>query len=971
MNMTRNVDEQVLQGFIDEAKSYLPSVRDGIQAFQSNPEALELLEEAYRYMHTIKGASSMVGLNGLSQSADSMEQILDELLAGHLVMSDEGLELLLEAVSVVEKYLDSALSDDFDVQALQVEINSLCIGAQEHCQVRSGASKEEDQSPGVLDLQGMSGEIQPEPLLDESQLDDISPELMQVFSMEAEDHLRNISMKLEALKDRPEDKEMLQEIRRTVHTLKGAAGAVGFHSVSELAHRMEDLLDQIYDGWLMIDAPVLDLLFDSSDALEDISRGEPLDQTMRTHLKDLYIEYDSLVIPKSETGELEALAEITSEPPVLNDPSSPTTSGGNGKTQPAEESQTKAAQSRGEVMRVPLSRLDDLVRMVSELVINRTAFEQRMADFKREVEELQLSSDRLRKISTKLDTDFEVSALGGRLSFRANDGEAKFAYPFEPTNPHGFDELEFDQYTEFHLLSRELIEATSDIRTVGHHLTTLIGDFEGMLNRQGRLSSDIQDRLMHTRMVPLGTLSTRLRRAVRVIAREQSKSINLFFTGENIELDKSVLDDIADPLLHLMRNAIDHGIESQARRQALEKPEQGTIKLQAHYEGNQIVIRISDDGAGMDPATLRSAAVKGGFASESEAAHLSDEELFEKVFLPGFTTATEISEVSGRGVGLDIVKTTVQKLKGSIRVESKPGEGATFTIRLPMTMAVMQALLVRAHKETFALPLDVVTNILRIDPSEIEEIGESPVLKVEDHLYPLIWLGEALNLSQPVEEIEGRAPVLIMQIGDQSVGLLVDELVGGREIVIKSLGSHLRHVHGIAGATLMGDGSVVLILNPGELLYDPPQGGRRGQAKPPTARDRQPDRYTIMVVDDSLSVRRVVSNLIKSAGWQPVVAKDGLEALEMLQQMPRDPDLILVDIEMPRMDGYELMSTLKAGEEYHEIPLVVLTSRAGAKHRRKAMSIGAVDYIVKPYQDEVMLATLEKRIEESRRSVLA
>jgi chemosensory pili system protein ChpA (sensor histidine kinase/response regulator) len=913
----------------------------------------------------------MVGLSGISHSADTMEQILNDLLVGKLVMKGEGIDRLLEAVFALEEYLESVLDDSFDETDAQEAIDSLSGQARQSGQVRDEADQISDQLPTLLDALTVSEEVDAEPAPEDFGIDEPSPELMEVFSIEAEDHLRTMSSKLELLKDRPEDKETLQSVRRTVHTLKGAASAVGLHAVSDLAHRMEDLLDQIYDGWLSIDAAALDLLFDSSDALEDLSHGGSLDDDMRNHLKDLYIEYDSLVLSKSETSELEALGEIIREIPEAEEPVTAPTTGGNGKTSRSDESDTSAAQPMGEIMRVPLSRLDDLVRLVSELVINRTAFEQRMADFKHELEEMQLSSDRLRKISTKLDAEYEVSALGGRLAFRSTEGEPKLAFPFEPANPHGFDELEFDQYTEFHLLSRELIETTADIRTVGHHLTTLAGDFDSMLNRQGRLSSDIQDRLMRTRMVPLGTISTRLRRAVRVIAREQAKSVQLVFSGENIELDKSVLDEMADPLLHLMRNAVDHGIETQVRRQALDKPEQGTIKLQAHYEGNQIVIRVSDDGAGMDPGTLRSAAVKGGFASESEAAHLSDQELYEKVFLPGFTTATQISEVSGRGVGLDIVKTTVQQLKGSIRVESNPGQGTSFTIRLPMTMAVMKALLVRSHKEIFALPMDVVTNILRVDPSQMEEIGESPVLKVDDRLYPLIWLGEALNLNQPVEEVKGRVPILIMQIGEKSVGLVVDELVGGREIVIKSLGSHLRHVHGIAGATLMGDGSVVLILNPGELLYAPPYSGRKGSTAPAAAQDRHHDRYTIMIVDDSLSVRRVVSNLIKSAGWQPLVAKDGLEALEMLQQLPRDPDLILVDIEMPRMDGYELMSTLKAGQEYRHIPLVVLTSRAGAKHRRKAMSIGAVDYIVKPYQDEVMLAALRKRIEESRRSVPA
>jgi chemosensory pili system protein ChpA (sensor histidine kinase/response regulator) len=972
--MTRKVDEQVLQGFIDEAKSYLPSIIDGIQAFRDQPSDADLLDEAYRYMHTIKGASSMVGLDGLSTIADELEQILTDLVDGKLVFHEEEFDGLLEAVELIQTYLDGVADESFDEAPLVDMANSIVQQLHEGAE-EGHKSKDEDQTSQpaedlqVLPTEGLKGSAGVN--LDFSMPEDLAPELLEVYTIESEDHLRDISRHLEILKNEPENKDVLQDVRRTVHTLKGAAGVVGLIAVSELAHRMEDLLDQVYDGWLNIDPEVLELLFGSTDALEDMSKGDKWNDELKVRLEDLYLEYETLLLPKSETSELLSLAEISGDAADLDLLPAGEPAGGNGKGDSIEDQELSRPYKKDDVMRVPLSRLDDLVRMVSELVINRTTFEQRMGEFENEVEELRLSSERLRKVSAKLDADYEVSALGGRLAFADSQGQTKPVYSFDTTNVHGFDELEFDRYTEFHLLSRELMETTADIRTVGHHLATLTGDFESMLNRQGRLSSEIQDKLMRTRMVPLGTLSTRLRRAVRVIAKEQGKSVNMILEGENIELDKSVLDDIADPLLHLMRNAVDHGIEPPAKRETSGKPEEGEIKLQAHYEGNQIVIRVTDDGAGMIPQVLRTAALRGGFISEAEAGHLSDEELYEKAFLPGFTTAAEVSEVSGRGVGLDIVKTTVEKLKGSVRLESKPGQGASFTIRLPMTMAVMQALLVRAHSETFALPLGVISNILRVEPSEIEEIGETPVLKMDDKLYPLIWLGEALNLSHPADEIQGRIPVLIMEIGDQSVGLVVDHVVGGQEIVIKSLGSHLRNVHAIAGATLMGDGSVVLILNPGELLYDAPHASRYGKSVLEEAGDPRDEQYTVMIVDDSLSVRRVVSNLIKSAGWQPLIAKDGLEALEMLQGMTREPDAILVDIEMPRMDGYELMSTLKAEEDFRQIPLVVLTSRAGAKHRRKAMAIGAVDYIVKPYQDEALLTILRQQIEEARRSVPA
>jgi len=334
------------------------------------------------------------------------------------------------------------------------------------------------------------------------------------------------------------------------------------------------------------------------------------------------------------------------------------------------------------------------------------------------------------------------------------------------------------------------------------------------------------------------------------------------------------------------------------------------------------------------------------------------------VFLPGFSTAGEVSEVSGRGVGLVIVKTNVHKVKGTVALDSTPGQGTTFTIRLPMTLAVTRALLIKAHNETFAVPLNAVSQILRLEREEIERVGQEPVVRVGGQVYPMLRLGQVLNLRQPADETVQRPPVLILSAGAKQVALVVDQLLAGREIVIKTLGDHLRRVHGVTGATLMGDGSVVLILNPADLIIKAPQP--EAWAPPQPSAERAPEALTVMVVDDSVSVRRVVSNLIKSVGWQPMAARDGLEALELMQRSAQLPDLILVDIEMPRMDGYELITTLKGQEAYRNIPLVILTSRAGEKHRRKAQELGASEYIVKPYQDETLLNIIRHLVRESR-----
>jgi chemosensory pili system protein ChpA (sensor histidine kinase/response regulator) len=971
--MVKRIDKEVLAGFIDEARSYLPIILQRIDEFQTGTNQLMAMEEAHRYSHTIKGAASMIGLTGLSHIAYFLEETLEELASGKLVMSKQATTQLRRMVLQIEGYLDGLLSGKLCEQPLLAEATQIyrrmrgLPEEEDKAAVDEALEKRTNASSLATDVRKQS---MPSQVVEKSSHEEISPELLDAFSMEAEDHMRNISTLLTNLDRQPEDKEDLQEVRRSVHTLKGAAGAVGLHNIAQLSHRMEDLLDRLFDDSMTIDAEIMDLLFSSSDALEDLVTGEVEDEALQSILNNLYTRYASLlsdqmiedIVPKLELLGEEAILDLTKLPPLTKKGTKP---------DEPETVVSPAIRSLKKLVRVPLERMDELVKLVSELVISRSAFELRMNDLVREVEELQLSSERLRRVSSNMETKYEVSALGGKMGLFGGTSVRNPKLELAMADTRDFDDLQLDRYTEFHLLSRELTETTSDIRTVGIELANLIGDFDGILNRHRRLSSQIQDELMRTRMVPLATLANRLHRTVRVLAREQGKLVDLVIEGEDVELDTTVLDAIVDPLLHLLRNAVDHGIEPPELRQVMGKPDRGRINLRAYIEGNQVVIQVGDDGAGLDPQLIRAAAVSKGYISEAEAPELSEEALYTLVFMPGFTTAGEVSKVSGRGVGLDVVRTNVEKLKGMVAVDSIPSQNTTYTIRLPMTLAVTRALLVRASNETFAIPLGAVTQILRLERDKIERVGQEQVIRVEDQVYPLYRLGEVLKLEQPTDETVMRLPVLILKAGAEQVGLVVDQLLTGRDIVIKTLGTHLRRVHGITGATLMGDGSVVLILNPAELIVEAPRVETRVRALDRPVPASVDETLTIMIVDDSLSVRRVVSNLIKSAGWQPVAAKDGIEALEMMQLYARQPDLILIDIEMPRMDGYELMSTLKAHQAYKDIPLVVLTSRAGSKHRQKALEIGAAEYIVKPYQDKVMLNIIRHLVRQSKSVVAA
>src|SRR5258706_8697935 len=498
-------------------------------------------------------------------------------------------------------------------------------------------------------------------------------------------------------------------------------------------------------------------------------------------------------------------------------------------------------------------------------------------------------------------------------------------------------------------------------------------------------------------LVPLSTMIPRLYRAARAVALKQHKEFEFVLEGQETEVDRTVMEEIAGPLLHLMRNAVNHAIETPEVRAQKGKPAAGQIKLSAAYEGNQVVITWGEDGTGIDPERVRNEALTRGFIRSDQA--LSDSDVVELIFRPGFSTAEVLSEESGRGVGLDVVRDSVSRLRGALEVESTPGQGTAFTMKFPTSLAIQGAMMVLVGEHQFAIPTVMVESIGRLDNFKYSTYGGRSAIVVQNDLYPLNSLGQLLGL--PESEPDEKAPVVLVRTDRQRVALLVDTIKGKMDVVMKNLGPHLRHVHGIAGGTVLGNGRVVLILELSELLSArsnvtastggvPGPAARResaavmptqqatpgapintpvaterqfapGTARPPTRQAATPPHGKhVLIVDDSPSVRRVVGNMLKQHGWEIQVARDGVEALEMITQ--ETPAAVLLDIEMPRMDGYELMATVRAQEQYRTLPLVILTSRAATKHQQHAMQLGANAYLVKPYQDEELINILNSLV---------
>jgi chemotaxis protein histidine kinase CheA/ActR/RegA family two-component response regulator len=833
--------------------------------------------------------------------------------------------------------------------------------------------------------------------------DNRTNETIEIFRGEAEEHLQTLASGLGTLETNPHDKEAIRSIRRAVHTLKGAAGITGFNVVADLAHLSEDLLDRLADDTLILNAEALSLLLDTSQALEAMIQGDTAEQggdagllaALRPRYQSLLGEISEGINSSSQpipmptpTNTLRAPTLVTEAVVhATEDPDSDLTAG--------EEARTAAERNEGISdlnVRLSLRKLDDLITMFGDILVNRSVVEERMARLTRMISETATVTDRLREVGGTIERQYEAQFLPSqRQQSTSQFGHLPPTFGGVVSGPNAipddFDPIEKDRYTEFHRLSRGLNESITDASTLTHEIETLVREMDVAIARERRLSSLFQDSLLKARLVPISSLVPRLYRAMRAVALKYNKEFEFLVEGEDTELDRSVYEDIAAPLLHMVRNAIYHGIEPASSREAKGKSPTGQITLNAHYEGNQLVISVHDDGNGINAENVRATAVARGMIDSYT--QLDSRELINLIFQPGFSTSESVTEEAGRGIGLDVVRDMAARLRGTVEVDSAPGEGSTFILRIPISMQLQRVVLVKANDQTYAIPMTVVEQLVQFDFHSHIMSENNPAIEANGGTYPLAHLATFLGMN-PSSVME-KTPVLLLNSGTRRWGLLVDAVLGQHEIVAKNLGPHLRNVQSVLGATVLGNGQVVLILDPIDLLQRPL---RQGAVQPvfPTAgsgtlnarsntasnilsplanrnpvgsivpsRNAAPTSIPyILVVDDSPSVRRVVSTTLKNAGWDVMTARDGQEALEVVAK--RMPVGILLDIEMPRMDGYELMAALRNQPAFHDVPMIVLTSRAASKHQQKALQLGASAYVVKPYQDEQLLSTVRELV---------
>ncbi|MGB5332105.1 MAG: response regulator, partial [Woeseiaceae bacterium] len=604
----------------------------------------------------------------------------------------------------------------------------------------------------------------------------------------------------------------------------------------------------------------------------------------------------------------------------------------------------RAPEQRQEFARVDADLLEDLLNAAGEISIYHSRLNQQVSSFEFHVDELEQTILRLREQLRKLEIETEAQIMHGHQdTLVARD----------------FDPLELDRYSNIQQLSRALAESASDLGSLKDLLQAVTTEAEGLLVQQSRVTAELQDGLMRTRMVPFERHVPRLTRLVRQAAQEVGKRAELAVEGASGELDRQVLDKMLPPFEHMLRNAVVHGIEDPAERQADGKPGMGRITIRLHREGAEMVIDVADDGRGLDVDAIRRKAFELDMLKPDSK--VTDEEIMALILTPGFTTAAAVTQSAGRGVGMDVVANEVKKLGGSLRISSVTGQGTNFTVRLPFTLAITQALIVRTGEEVYALPLPTVEGVARIPRAELENLlsQSEPSYQYGEQEYKFRHLGMYLGgQAAKLPEEEAAIPVILVRAGDYSAALLVDEMLASREVVVKAVGPQLAGIRGVSGATILGDGHIILILDINALVRTGAPVVELKKAAPTPSDDRP----LALVVDDSITVRRVTERFLHRHGLRVETAKDGLDAISVMQD--HKPDIILLDIEMPRMDGYEFASHVRNDDRVSDVPIIMITSRVGDKHRARAIELGVNDYVGKPYQDSQLLEAIRRQLED-------
>ena len=911
-------DDDLIGIFLDEGLEIHDAIGECLAQWREEPDELIGVTQLQQELHTLKGGARLADVDPIADLAEAWSDALEPLIGGAnnqqalLALSEQALASLKAMLTSLENGSkpapDAALLEAFRT-----------VGASE-----TAASAAETQAEG------------------DDQAAAVDPEVLEIFLEEAAEIMDQLEQVLADWRKEPTNHSFNQEAQRALHTLKGGARLAQLSQLGDQAHTFETRLIDL--GGNAPDESQWQAITEDHDAIIALVAD------IRRRFETGGAEPEMPAAPEPKPAEPEAKAP---EPAAAPKPKAPTPAPQKAASKPPAQPRQKMTepQRAQETIRVSAPLLDELVNLAGETSITRGRLEQQTSDFSHTLEEMAATIERLREQLRRMEIETEAQIL-----FRAEQEHG-------PDYGDDFDPLEMDRYSSIQQLSRALTESSSDLADLRETLADRVRDTETLLVQQSRINTELQEGLMKTRMIPFASMVPRLRRIVRQISGELGKKVDFDVRNAEGEMDRNILERMIAPLEHMLRNALDHGIETPEERTQAGKPETGEVVLSLTREGGDVVLRMMDDGKGIPSQVIREKAIRQGLMREDE--ELSEREILQFILQPGFSTAEKVTQISGRGVGMDVVASEIKQLGGSLDIDSALGRGTTFTVRLPFTVSVNRALMVSTGEDFYAIPLNTIEGIVRVSTYELEEYykPDAPMYEYAGQQYRLQYLGSLLH-SDHQPKLQGQAlplPVILVRGAEQPMALQVDSLMGSREIVVKSLGPQFSSVRGVSGATILGDGNVVVILDLPAMIRSDILSERQRLAQMEKAREAvrfEEKATTVMVVDDSVTVRKVTSRLLERNGMEVITAKDGLDAVAQLQD--HKPDIILLDIEMPRMDGFEVASFVRHDDNLRDTPICMITSRTGEKHRERALAIGVNEYLGKPFQEGELLDTIKR-----------
>ena len=964
------MDEEVLSYFAPEAEEYLNTIQTLLQRLERNLSDAETIHQLYRVAHTLKGSAYTVGCQVVGDVAFPIESCMTAVREGSATVVPQWIATIRHAVDVMRSLM---ARDGQQLARLRQDVPCIMTMLRE---LEQGTSQPQETHP--VTVQPVSVPVQEEvpavAAVAEETVPPIAPihgadlseayliptldaEVISYFAPEAQEYLESLETDLLRVDKDAANPDTIHQLFRTAHTLKGSAYTVGFQSIGDLTHHIEDFMGAVREGRLQLLPGHTDVLLRAIDVIRALMRRDS------SRLARLRERFGSSLHELKQLGEVSPTAGESQ--PAVPSVSETVAAAEVHEADAAESSKAgegKAGEER-EVIRVSRDRLERLLNLVGELVIDRGRLEQRLRTLDQLATQVLANKNRL----TDAVRTFEDKHT---FSFQPSPASSGESVPQAFPGVSDFGSLEFDKYDDFNILARRISEVTADITESMSQLSGSIHRAQDDMGSLQQLTLGMRDEIARARMVPIGTPFTRFRRAAREMARATGKDVNLVTSGEHTEIDTGVVERLVDPLVHLVRNAVYHGIEPAAVRRIQGKPEAGTIYLHAAHRGNSVLIEVEDDGAGLDITKIKAKAVKLGLVRQDVVETLPESEVIKFIFLPGFSTAEAVGDQAGRGVGMDVVKRVIETMNGHIEVESVRGQGTKFTMHLPLTLLIATALLVRVGKDRYAIPLPSVREVTMSTDSTIQQMGDRSVLQIGDEAIEVYPLGSLIR--REAGTIAEATPVVVVRTSTGALGCAVDELLGRQEIVIKSLGGlkpYERSVFG--GATIDPEGRVVLVLDVSRLTtreYHEALSTAHVLAQPAIAEgtgqtDAGPSAVTqlpLLLIDDSLSIRKFVGRMLEAAGYTVETATDGEEGCR--KAMVQAYQLIITDLEMPKLNGYEVIQALRARPQTHATPILVMTTRAGEKHRQMAVSVGASGYIAKPVEERALIQEVRKWI---------